>query len=71
MPTRDTAVLVVDDEEQLRKLIDRMNWWHAAQVGLLRCCSSFSRMVLGGPASLSMIGGMPGGGGGTVPHSKR
>lgn len=24
MPTRDTAVLVVDDEEQLRKLIDRM-----------------------------------------------
>ena len=24
MPARDTAVLVVDDEEQLRKLIDRM-----------------------------------------------
>src|SRR6187551_872825 len=24
MPTRDTAVLVVDDEEQLRKLIERM-----------------------------------------------
>src|SRR5688500_19781253 len=50
-----------------------MNWWHALQVGLLRCASIRSRVVRTTPplvpAVASRTGTLGGGGGGGVPRS--